>query len=114
MAEDSSKKPPPIVAASGPPLPATTSSPEGDATAGVIPYKNPLALTAYYLGIFSLIPGLGFFLGIAAFVLGLCGLRAKKRRPEVRGTVHAWIGIIIGGLVVLLHLAVIGLMIGSV
>ena len=95
-----------------PPLPTRPDPPaQGDATGGVIPYKNPHALTAYYLGIFSLIPGLGFFLGIAAFVLGLLGLRTKKRHPEVRGTVHAWIGIIIGAVVVLLHLVLIGLMI---
>ena len=99
---------------SPPPLPARPEPPpQGDATGGVIPYKNPHALTAYYLGIFSLIPGLGFFLGIAAFVLGLLGLRTKKRHPEVRGTVHAWIGIVIGAVVVLLHLALIGLMIAS-
>ena len=29
---------------------------EGDATGGVIPYKNVPALVAYYLGVFSLIP----------------------------------------------------------
>lgn len=69
---------------------------EGDATGGVIPYKNPAALIAYYLGVFSLIPF--FVIGIAALVLGIIGLRNRKRNPAIRGAIHAWIGIIVGGL----------------
>ncbi len=97
-----------------PPLPAGQSSvPEvqGDATGGVIPYKNPQALTAYYLGIFALIPVIGFFLGIASVVLGILGLRYRKANPQVRGSVHAWIGIILGAVVVIGHLALVGLMV---
>ena len=71
---------------------------QGDGTGGVIPYKNPAALAAYYLGLFSFIPLLGLFLAIPAFVLGILGLRARKRNPVVRGSVHAWIGIILGGI----------------
>ncbi len=69
---------------------------EGDATGGLIPYKNVPALMAYYCGVFSIIP---FFpIGIAAFVLGIIGLKRRKRNPVIRGAAHAWIGIIIGGL----------------
>ena len=32
---------------------------QGDATGGVIPYKNAPALVAYYLGLFSIFPVLG-------------------------------------------------------
>ena len=32
---------------------------QGDATGGVIPYKNPMALTGYYLGFLSLLPLIG-------------------------------------------------------
>lgn len=67
---------------------------DGDAIAGVIPYKNPAALFAYYCGIFSILPC--FPLGITAFILGIVGLRAVKQNPELRGTAHAWIGIITG------------------
>lgn len=68
----------------------------GDATGGLIPYKNLPALMAYYCGVFSIIP---FFpIGIAAFVLGIKGLKQRKRNPAIRGAAHAWIGIIIGGL----------------
>src|SRR5262245_25106840 len=46
---------------------ATTAG--GEATvSGIIPYKNPPALIGYYLGVFSLIPCVGFLLGIAAIV----------------------------------------------
>ena len=69
---------------------------EGDATGGVIPYKNMPALIAYYCGVFSVIPC--FPLGIAAFILGIKGLRRAREHPQVRGRVHAWIGIIVGGL----------------
>lgn len=65
---------------------------------GLIPYKNPQALWAYYLGIFSLIPCLGIPLGIAAFVLGIRGLRYADLHTEARGKGHAWAGIILGGL----------------
>lgn len=69
------------------------ASGEGDATGGVIPYKNPNALIAYYLSIASLLicP-----LGIVAVVLGILGLRARARNPVIKGSVHAWIGIILG------------------
>jgi hypothetical protein len=96
---------PGISNAAPPPLPPPP--PEGDATGGVIPYKNPKALTAYYLGVFSLIPCLGFFLGIGAIVLGILGLRACKQTPQIRGTVHAWIGIGLGSVVILGHLVAI-------
>jgi hypothetical protein len=76
---------------------------QGDGTGGLIPYKNPKALIAYYLGIFSFIPLLGIFLGIAAFVLGILGLRDRKRNPVIKGSIHAWIGIVVGGGFALLY-----------
>ena len=66
---------------------------KGDATGGVIPYKNPKALIAYYLGIFSGLPIIGFPLGIAAFILGILGLKARRENPAIKGSVHAGIGI---------------------
>ena len=66
---------------------------------GLIPYKNPKSLWAYYLGLFSLIPCLGIFLGIAALVLGIGGLRYANLHPEARGKVHAWVGVIMGYIV---------------
>lgn len=63
----------------------------------MIPSKNMNALLAYYLGIFAFIPLIGLFLGIAAFILGLKGLKAAKQYPAIRGKTHAWIGVLIGG-----------------
>ncbi len=82
--------------------PLRRSQGEGDATGGVIPYKNPQALTAYYLGLFSLFPLLGLFLAIPAFILGLKGLKNRRENPAVKGSLHAWIGIIMGGLMTLI------------
>lgn len=65
---------------------------------GLIPYKNPAALAAYYLGLFSLFPVPGLFLAVPALALGIAGLRARKRDPAIKGSVHAWIGIVMGGI----------------
>lgn len=75
-----------------PPKPSDT-----DATGGIIPYKNPKALMAYYLGIFSGLPLIGLPLGIAAFVLGIKGLQERSRNPAIKGSIHAGIGIGCGG-----------------
>ncbi len=87
---------------------------EGDATGGVIPYKNPTALMAYYCGVFSLIPGLGLILGPLALVLGFLGFRAKSKNSKVKGTGHALAGVILGGIVTLGHLALIVLMVAGI
>ncbi|HYV38392.1 MAG TPA: hypothetical protein VE988_22100, partial [Gemmataceae bacterium] len=62
---------------------------EGDATGGLIPYKNPTALIGYYCGVFGLIPILGFILAPTACVLGILGLRYVNRHPTAKGTGHA-------------------------
>ena len=80
---------------------------EGDATGGIIPYKNPKALIAYYLGIFSGFPVIGFFLAIPALVLGIMGLRDRNRNPAIKGSVHAGIGIGCGAFFMLLWGAVL-------
>lgn len=84
---------------------------KGDVTGGVIPYKNPPALIAYYLSLFSIIPFLGILLGIVAFILGIIGLIKKKEKPIIKGGVHAWIGIILGFFFAMLWLLIIGFMI---
>lgn len=71
----------------------------------IIPYKNAAALTAYYLGIFSIVCGLA--LGVPALILGIIGLKHAERHPEAQGKVHAWVGIVLGSLTTLITLAVI-------
>jgi hypothetical protein len=73
----------------------------------VIPYKNPKALIAYYLGIFGLIPCLGLILGPAAIVLGIMGLRYKATHPRAKGTAHAIVGIVLGSLETLANWGVV-------
>ena len=87
-----------------PPLASLATPEPGDGTGGVIPYRNVPALIAYYCGIFSLIPCLGIPVGVAGVILGTVGLRRARAQPAVHGQVHAWIGIILGGLCALLWL----------
>jgi hypothetical protein len=103
-----------------PELTAAANSAGGDdAASTIVPYKNPPALTSYYLGVFSLlacVPFLGVIgipMAIAAFVLGLKGLRKVREQPECKGTAHAWIGIICGAIFTLLGLATQGLILAS-
>lgn len=103
-----------LLVAAWPPPPGSYSQPQGypqPAASGLeamIPTRNPSALTAYYLGIFSIIPCFAIPMGIAAVVLGLRGLKLYGKHPEVRGRTHAWVGIIAGGLFALINLVGIG------
>jgi len=91
-----------------PPLPLSARAPKSnDRFNPVIPYKNARALAAYYLGVFSVIPPVGAILGIPALVLGISGLRFQRRNPEADGSVHSWIGVILGGLFGFGYLALI-------
>lgn len=72
----------------------------------VIPYKNPCALIAYYMGIGALIPCLGIPLGALAFILGLIGLFIRYKNPAVKGSLHAWIGVIVGSLSIVIQIGI--------
>ena len=84
---------------------------QGDATGGLIPYKNKHALIAYYLGIFSFfIP----FSGIASICLGIKGLQARKRNPVIKGSAHAIVGIVAGVCTIIFHIcAIVGIVVGN-
>jgi|SRR5580765_1302871 len=84
---------------------------EGDATGGLIPYKNAKALASYYCGVFSLIPCLGGILGPIAIILGFMGYGYANKHPRASGKAHAIVGIVLGSLVTLGHLAVVLLII---
>jgi hypothetical protein len=88
---------PPAAPAGPPPV-------QDDWVARQIPYKNPLALAAYYVGLFSVIPCIGPLLALAAIPLGAMGLRAGKRDPALHGTAHAWTGMILAAFSVLYHI----------
>ncbi len=90
--------------------------PDDDGTGGLIPYKNPKALAAYYCGVFGLISCflvLGIF-GIVPIVLGVKGLKYAKLHPEAKGQAHAIIGIVLGIIEVLSFLAAIVVVIVAV
>jgi len=74
------------------------SADAGNGINAIIPYKNIRALVAYYLGVFSVIPFIGIVFGICGFILGVGGLAFKRKHPSAGGAVHAWIGIILGGI----------------
>ncbi|MGA9451987.1 MAG: GYF domain-containing protein [Verrucomicrobiia bacterium] len=95
-----------------PPIPSSARAPKStDGLNAIIPYKNARALAAYYLGVFSVIPPLGALLGIPALVMGISGLRFRRQNPEAGGSVHAWIGIVLGGLFGFGYLALMALVV---
>jgi hypothetical protein len=95
----------------GPPVISRQSA--GGTLNKIIPYRNGMALAAYYLAIFSLIPFVGIVLGLAGFVLGILGLKAARANPAVGGKVHAWIGIVVGGLFGFGYLALTVALVGA-
>jgi hypothetical protein len=101
--------PPPPAAppSTPPPLPVRHAATDGDGTGGLIPYKNPSALIAYYLGIFGLLPIIGILLAIPAVILGFKGLSHRKVNPAAKGAVHAWVGISLGTLSILYNSLII-------
>ena len=72
-----------------------------DGVSTLIPYHNGMALAAYYVGVFSLIPCVGLILGPLGIIFGIVGLRRVNRNPEVKGTGHAIAGIVLGGIATL-------------
>lgn len=81
---------------------APASVGEDSAVSSIVPYKNPPALIGYYLGVFSLIPCIGFLLGIPALILGIIGLKKAKEMPGSKGKAHAWTAIVLGSIAILL------------
>lgn len=79
------------------------ATPTDDVVSKVIPYRNVYALISYYLGVFALIPCLGILLALASVPLGILGLKEAKKNPRAHGTVHAWVGIVLGSLVLIAH-----------
>lgn len=83
----------------------------------LIPYKNGMALAAYYTGFGALlacfIPVIGIFVGILTVVLGVLGLKKAKAHPEAKGGGHAITGIILGSVVIVLNLGLSVIMIAG-
>ncbi|MCL6536731.1 MAG: hypothetical protein K6U77_11770 [Armatimonadetes bacterium] len=84
---------------------APTASGASDALSKIVPYRNKPALIGYYLAVFSFIPCIGLPLAIAAVVLGVRGLAVVRETPEAHGKAHAWVAIVLGGLMLVLQAA---------
>ncbi|MFM1557456.1 MAG: DUF4339 domain-containing protein [Limisphaerales bacterium] len=97
--------------------PLATGSAQGDATGGIIPYKNVPALTGYYMSVAGLllmcVPVIGALFGIAVLTMGIKGLKKVKAQPEVKGTVHAWIAVVGGSIETIVGILTTIGMIGS-
>ena len=76
----------------------------------LIPPNTP-ALWAYYLGIASMIC---FLTAVPAFIMGIIGVRHANLHPEAKGKIHAWVGIILGGLGTLFWGAVLFVISGGI
>ncbi len=61
----------------------------------LIPANNPTALVGYYLGVGSLIPGLGVVLALPALICGIIGVVKSQSNPEVGGMGHAITAIVL-------------------
>ena len=55
----------------------------------IIPTKNPPALVAYYMAIFSLIPCVAILLGPAAAISGFVGLKKVKENLWIHRSVKS-------------------------
>ena len=80
---------------------------DDDTVATIIPYRNGMALAAYYVGVFSLIPAVGALLGPMGVIFGIAGLRRVSANPEAKGTGHAIAGIVLGGIGALYNWALV-------
>jgi hypothetical protein len=77
----------------------------------VIPTKNPQALIGYYLGCFAVVPCFSPFLGPAALIYGIKGLKAVDRTPGLPGKGHAVTAIVLGVLACLATVAIVVLVV---
>ncbi len=57
--------------------------------------------------IFGLIPVFGVLLAIPAVIVGILGLSFRRKNPGAKGAVHAWVGIVCGGLSIAYHLGAV-------
>ena len=67
--------------------------------------RNPAAIWSYYLGVASFL--FCFFAGIPALITGICGLVHARHHPEGRGVGHSIFGIVMGGVSIVVMLALI-------
>jgi hypothetical protein len=73
----------------------------------LLPVGRPAsAIAAGYLALFAVLPIFGLLPGILAVIFGILALKKINRDPSLCGKGRAWFGIIVGGLVPLIWIAV--------
>ena len=72
---------------------------------GIFFPKNTMAIWSYYLGIASFL--FCFLTGIPALISGIVALRRAGANPALKGEFHAWFGIVIGVLSIVLPIVFI-------
>lgn len=104
--------PPPLSSPAVPPPCAPKSTTVFHDIVAAIPFRNGMALAAYYCGVFGLIGcflfGVGGLFGIVPVILGILGLQKANADPEARGRGHAWVGILLGMLELLTGCGAVG------
>lgn len=69
----------------------------------LMPLNNPLAVRAYGLSLYGLVPLVGAVCGPVAFGLGLVGGVLRGRKPEIGGGNFVLAAVILGGIESLAH-----------
>src|SRR4051812_47542680 len=90
-----------------PPVNVSPSSPPS-AMDRLIPASNADALASYYVGLFSIIPLFGLFMGPFAISKGRNALARTKEDPNLPGKGHARVGIGCGAIGLLFNLLIVG------
>jgi hypothetical protein len=99
------------IIAAPPTIAGQMTAPEDSGISSLIPYKNGHALAAYYIGIMSLLPVVGILLAPIAIFQGVRGIRDYREKPKIKGIVHAWIGVVLGSIGLLISGTLIAAMI---
>lgn len=64
----------------------------------ILPVKNPAAMTAYYLSVFSLVPCFGLALGPAALFMANMARKARAANPYLPGQAHIVVAFVLGSI----------------
>ena len=77
----------------------------------LLPVGRPVsAIASGYLALFGIIPVFGLPFSVGAFITGIVALKTIKKDPRLSGSVRAWFGVIVGGVMTLISIvALVGL-----
>jgi hypothetical protein len=74
----------------------------------LLPVGRPAsAIAAGYCALFGLLPGFGLPFAVMAFIFGILALKKIKADPSLSGKGRAWFGIIVGGVMTFISIALL-------